>query len=68
MALGRFKSFLKERCPECGRILEVRTEQVVEILDGEEVSYGKDYVACSNNRVCGYERKIEQKRIRREVA
>jgi hypothetical protein len=63
--IGKLKRSLKERCPECGKILQLRMFEVKSIKDGVEISIPKEYIACSNKN-CEYERAVEQKRIRRQ--
>jgi len=63
--IGKLKHSLKERCPECGKILEVRVLDVRSVEKGEAVILPKEYIACSN-KTCDYERTVEQKRRRRQ--
>jgi ssDNA-binding Zn-finger/Zn-ribbon topoisomerase 1 len=65
MTLGRLKHSLKERCPECGKVLQLRVIDVKTMNNGIEVIVPKEYIACSN-RNCDYEREVEQKRRRRQ--
>lgn len=62
--IGKLKHSLKERCPECGKILQVRVLDIRAMENGMEVTVPKEYIACSNKN-CGYERAVEQKRRRR---
>jgi len=63
--IGRLKRSLKERCPECRSILQIRVRDIEEIRNGGIVIASEEYIACSNKN-CYYEREIEQKRIRRK--
>ncbi len=63
--IGRLKRSLKERCPECRSILQIRVRDIKEIRDGVQVTVYEEYITCSNKN-CGYEREMEQKRIRRQ--
>ena len=63
--LGKLKRSLKERCPECGKILQIRTIDIQVIENGIQVSVPEEYIACSNKN-CDYEREVEQKRRRRK--
>jgi hypothetical protein len=63
MGKGKIKRFLKERCPECGKVLQVRVLNVESMFEGEKISVSQEYIACSN---CEYERSMEQKRYRRQ--
>ena len=65
MILGRLKRSLKERCPDCGHILQVRVQDIETIQNGIEISIPKEYICCSNKN-CGFERYVEQKRRRRK--
>lgn len=60
---GRFKRYLRERCPECNELLQIREYSVKGMIEGEEVTKYVEYKACSG---CEYEEEIEQKRIRRQ--
>jgi len=61
--IGRLKRSLKERCPECNGILQLREYPVNTLIDGEEVIKYREHIVCSK---CEYVEEIEQKRIRRQ--
>jgi len=61
--LGRLKHSLKERCPECGKILQIRVNEIKSIRKGIEIIIPEEYICCSDKN-CYYEREIEQKRRR----
>ena len=61
---GKLKKTLKERCPECGKVLELRSYEVKSYSRGREVSRQQEYICCSNHE-CYYERGVEPKRVRR---
>jgi hypothetical protein len=63
--IGKLKHSLKERCPECNKPLQLRVVDVESLLDGVVITIPKEYVSCSN-KSCDYERRVEQKRIRRQ--
>jgi hypothetical protein len=63
--IGRLKRSLKERCPECRSILQIRVRDFDELRNGIQVTTCEEYISCSNKN-CGYEREMEQKRIRRQ--
>lgn len=63
--LGKFKRSLKDRCPDCGKILEIRVRDIKTIRDGIPVSESEEYISCSN-RNCDYEKNIEQRRRRKQ--
>jgi ssDNA-binding Zn-finger/Zn-ribbon topoisomerase 1 len=63
--IGRLKHSLKEKCPECGKILQVRVIDIKTMENGIPISLPKEYIACSNKN-CDYERGVEQKRRRRQ--
>lgn len=64
--IGKLKRSLKERCPECGSILQVRAREVLKIEKGVEFYVYEDYIACSN-RNCGYEKEIDKKSGRKHI-
>ena len=59
--MGRLKHSIKERCPECGKILQVRVVDIKTLQKGIEVLIPEEYISCSNKN-CDYRREIEQKR------
>jgi len=63
--LGKVKRTLKERCPECRKVLQTRVYEEETIIDGISVTIPVEYIRCSNPS-CFYEKKIEQKRKRQE--
>jgi len=63
--LGKLKRTLKEKCPECRSLLQLREIEHNEVRGGIPVTVSKEYIACSNKH-CAYERETEQKRIRRQ--
>jgi hypothetical protein len=63
--IGKLKHSLKERCPECGKILQLRVLDVRSVEKGVVIILEKEYIACSNKN-CVYERSVEQKRRRRQ--
>jgi hypothetical protein len=63
--IGRLKRSLSKRCPECKSILQIRIRDISEIRNGIPVLVSEEYICCSNKN-CGYEREMEQKRIRRQ--
>ena len=60
---GRLKHSLKERCPECGKVLQLRMIEVKSLQNGIPVTLSEEYICCSNKN-CDYERNVEQKRRR----
>jgi len=64
--IGRLKHSIKERCPECGKVLQVRVQDVISMVKGVETSFPLEYICCSNYEVCVYERTLKQKRRRRQ--
>jgi ssDNA-binding Zn-finger/Zn-ribbon topoisomerase 1 len=62
---GKLKHSLKERCPECGKILQIRVLDEPSLENGIPVILEKEHIYCSNPN-CDYERKIEQKRRRKQ--
>lgn len=63
--IGRLKRSIKEHCPECKSILQIRVREIKEIRNGVYVFVSEEYISCSNKN-CEYEREMEQKRIRRQ--
>lgn len=63
--IGKLKRSTNKRCPECRSILQIRVREIKEIRNGVQVLVQEEYISCSNKN-CGYEREIEQKRIRRQ--
>jgi len=63
--IGKLKRSLKERCPDCGKVLQLRVMDIRAIINGDEVLVPKEYISCSNPN-CDYERDVEQKRRRRQ--
>jgi len=61
-AMGKLKRSTKERCPECGGILQIRVRDEPSILRGEEVTIPTEYIGCSR---CEYEHETVQKQRRR---
>lgn len=63
--IGRLKHSLKERCPDCGKVLQHRIIEIENVQNGISITLSKEIICCSDIQ-CGYQRNIEQKRIRRE--
>ena len=61
--IGRLKHSLKEKCPECGKVLQLRVRDIKSILKGVEITIPEEYICCSDKN-CDYEVAIEQKRRR----
>lgn len=61
--IGKLKSSTKRRCPECGKILQVRIRTASGFFNGFPLDFEEEYIACSNPN-CWYEEEIEQKRRR----
>jgi len=59
--VGKLKHSTKDRCPECGKILQVRAREVSGFFNGIPVLIEEEYIACSNPN-CYYETGIESKR------
>ncbi len=62
--IGKLKSYLKERCPDCGKVLQHRILEVETVEKGLSIIASKEIICCSDID-CGYQRNIEKKRIRR---
>ena len=63
MISGRLKRSLKEKCPECGKVLQIRVIEKESVKEGEIITIQEEYICCSN-KSCDYEQEIEQKRRR----
>jgi hypothetical protein len=61
--IGKLKRSLKERCPLCGKILQIRVLELSSIRNGVPITTEEEYISCSNPN-CDYERAMEQKRRR----
>ena len=59
--LGKLKRSLKERCPQCGKILQIRVFDISSMHSGYPIIIPTEYICCSNPN-CDYERKMEQKK------
>jgi RNase P subunit RPR2 len=59
--LGKLKKTLKEKCKNCGGLLQVRTYQESRVEDGEDYLQDVDYIECKN---CDFTNEIEPKRKR----
>jgi len=62
---GKLKRTLKERCPECGKVLQVRTIVNKIILKGEEAFEEEDFITCSDKN-CYFEKDIPKKKRKRK--
>ena len=60
---GKLKRSLKERCPECGKVLQLRVLHEESMRKGIPIIIEIEYICCSN-KSCFYKRNIEQKRRR----
>lgn len=63
--IGKLKRTLREKCPECGSLLQLREVSRKELYRGIQVTISEEIVVCSNKN-CFYEKEIEQKRRRRQ--
>lgn len=55
--IGKLKQTLKERCPQCGELLQVRIVKEKGLIKGEEVIFDKEFILC---RVCGHIKKKDK--------
>lgn len=62
---GRLKHSLKERCPVCNKVLQLRVLEIPRMNKGVEVMVSEERIFCSRDS-CDYERYVEQKRVRRK--
>lgn len=60
-SLGRLKHSINKKCPECGKVLQLRVRSVAGFFNGLPVDVPEEYIACSNPS-CWYEQDVEQKR------
>jgi uncharacterized protein with PIN domain len=56
--IGKQRKVLKECCPECGEHLQIRSQKVKQLIDGEEYLFDEDFTICPE---CGYEKKDGKK-------
>jgi hypothetical protein len=63
--IGKLKHSLKERCPQCDKVLQLRVIEIESMDNGVPISIPQEYIMCSNKN-CDYEREVEQKRRRRQ--
>jgi hypothetical protein len=63
--IGKLKHSLKERCPQCGKVLQLRVIEIGTLIDGIPATTPKELITCSNKN-CDYEMQVEQKRRRRQ--
>jgi hypothetical protein len=59
--IGRLRKTLKDKCAECGGVIQIRVYQEPEIEDGEEIWVDKEYRYCVN---CGELGEVKPKRKR----
>jgi hypothetical protein len=62
--LGRLKRTLSEKCPCCGKALQLRVRQTDNLLRGETIIEEEEYKQCS---VCDYEEEIKNPKKRKMV-
>lgn len=64
MVVGKLKYSLKERCPFCGSILQLRVLTILYKLEkGIDTSREKEIIVCSN-QYCDYKEESNKKRGR----
>lgn len=63
--IGRLKHSTNKRCPECGKILQIRVRTISTFFNGLPVEIPEEYIGCSNPS-CEYEQEVKQKRRRME--
>ena len=63
--IGKLKHTLKEKCPDCNKMLQVRVIEKESIEDGNSVTVPLELICCSDKN-CDYQRGMKQKRIRRK--
>jgi hypothetical protein len=63
--IGRLKHSISERCPECGKVLQVRVRKDAFLAAGIEMQDEEEYICCSNPSCC-YEREILEPHKRKE--
>ena len=65
--IGKLKHSLKERCPECGSVLQLREISETAIVNGFIAEVAREVICCSN-KSCYYQREVEEKRRRSNSA
>lgn len=64
--IGKLKKSMKERCPLCGKTLQVRVYEKKILQKGNEAYIDEEYIACSNID-CDYEREVTKKKSRKNL-
>ena len=59
--MGKLKHSTKDKCPECGNVLQVRVKELSSFFNGIPLLIEEEYIACSNPS-CYYEDDIKVKR------
>lgn len=62
--IGKLKHSLKERCPDCGKVLQLRVIEEEGFLDGILTIVPREVICCSN-KSCGFERHVQQRKRKR---
>lgn len=57
---GKLKKTLKERCPICNKVLQIRTMSYSGIIKGVPFEAEEEYIACSDPN-CFYEKELDKK-------
>ena len=63
-SLGRLLKTLKERCPLCNHVLQLRARTIPFVAGGVDMTDEEEYICCSN---CEYERETEVRKRRERV-
>lgn len=64
--IGKLKKSMKERCPLCGKTLQLRVYEKKILQKGNEVLIDEEYITCSNPD-CDYEREVLKKKKRKKL-
>ena len=57
--LGKLKKTLKEKCPFCNKVLQIRVISQKKLEFGEEIEVEKEVIQCSS---CDFEKSPEKKK------
>ena len=63
MKQGRLKHSLRDKCPKCGGVLQVRVRGIQGMAKGMDIIRDEEFITCS---LCDYEQESKQKRKRRK--
>jgi len=63
--IGKLKKSISEKCPVCGKTLQIRVIKIKTLQKGVEAFVEEEYICCSNKN-CDYERETVKKKKSRK--